>query len=76
MTMESHEVTATITFEATFTVEATSEQSAERKIGRLLDKVDLFEVVEGRSDNFKKASRRHDIVCGPMNDARVDSVAV
>ncbi len=76
MTMESHEVTATITVEATFTVEAASEQSAERKVGRVLDKVDLFEVIEGRTDDFKIASKKNDIVCGPMNNYYVEYLSV
>jgi len=67
MPMETHEITATITFESTFTVEARDEESGERKVRRMLNSVDLFSAVEGRSDAFEKACRDNDIHDGPMN---------
>lgn len=69
MPMETHEVTATITFRSTFYVEARDEDSAETKLTRLLNTVDLFEAVEGRSDGFTKACHQNDVhQGGPMNE--------
>jgi hypothetical protein len=69
MPMETHEVTATITFESTFFVEARDEDSAETKLTRLLNSVDLFEAVEGRSDKFNEACWKNDVHAGgPMNE--------
>jgi len=69
MPMETYEVTATVTFHSTFHVLARDEDSADAKLTRLLNSVDLFEAVEGRSDRFNEACLQHDVeLGGPMNE--------
>jgi hypothetical protein len=75
MPMDTFQVTATITFESEFTVEARDEESAERKLRRLLNAVGLYAAIEGRSDRFSKACEKHD-VDGPHNSESLDRIDV
>lgn len=75
MPMETFQLTATITFESEFTVEARDEESAERKLRRLLNAVGLYAAIEGRSDRFIQACQKHDVE-GPYNSESLERVDV
>lgn len=69
---EEFDVVATITFRSTFSVTATSQEEADEKLKNVLNEVDLFRVVEGTSDSFKKSCNQNDVWGAPHNEYDYD----
>tara|TARA_R100001594_G_scaffold38195_2_gene69082 strand:- start:7046 stop:7291 length:246 start_codon:yes stop_codon:yes gene_type:complete len=68
MEKETFEIEARIVFHSTFYVEAKDMEVAERKLARVLDATDLFEVVEGKNEKFLKLCNRNDVHGAPHNE--------
>jgi hypothetical protein len=72
MESEEYDIQATITFRSTFSVNASSEEEATEKLKNVLNAVDLFEVVEGKSEKFTAACGENDVWGAPQNEYDYD----
>jgi hypothetical protein len=65
--MKHFNITTTFSIQVDFTVEARDEISAEKKIKKLLDSQDWFDLLEAKQPSVKKALRKSDVIDGPIN---------
>lgn len=65
--MKQFNVTTTFSIQVDFTVEARNEMSACKKIEKLFDSQDWFDLLEAKQPSVKKALKKLDVIDGPIN---------
>ncbi len=65
--MKHFNITTTFSIQVDFTVEARDEISAEKKIKKLLDSQDWFDLLEAKRPSVKSALKKSDVIDGPIN---------
>jgi len=65
--MKHFYITTTFSIQVDFTVEARDEVSAEKKIKKLIDSQDWFDLLEAKQPSVKNALKKLDVIDGPIN---------
>jgi hypothetical protein len=71
--MEDFQVRVRVDVDMTFTVEAKNEESAEKKLQKILDKEDVFELIQADKKMQKNLCEKG-IVDGPYNDFDIPEI--